>query len=137
MSDRIRTAPDVPFRAAGVGLDPMQMFLCGHTGRQQGAAFRVFGKSRVPMKCAKCAKEQEMANTHATRTELLVACLKKRHHTYGQMLRENLSTSPWKRVAEFVDRHPEWMIDKKEVSVKGEKLIAWRVVRNPTYPMPV
>ena len=59
MSDRIRTAPDVPFRAAGIGLDPMHRFMCGHNGRQAGAAFRVFGKSRVPMKCAKCAKESK------------------------------------------------------------------------------
>ncbi len=41
-----------------------------------------------------------MANVYATQGRLLIAALKRRPHTYMQMLAQDVSTSPWEGSAE-------------------------------------
>ena len=64
-----------------------------------------------------------------TRTQgaQLVAALKRQPHTYMQMLRLGLSTSPWKRVAETLDMRPDLTLVKGKR--KGDGLVTWRVVK--------
>jgi hypothetical protein len=62
-------------------------------------------------------------NRYATHGRLLIARLKRKPHTYMQMLSYGLSTSPWKRVQETLLPH--------ECLVKGRNkhgLTTWRVV---------
>ena len=74
-----------------------------------------------------------MANKHATQGALLAECLKKRRHTYMQMLGHGVSTCPWKRVQEWCDRNPAWMVQPGK-DAKGNT--TWRVVKNPGYGLP-
>lgn len=62
-------------------------------------------------------------NVYATQGRLLIAALKRRPHTYLDMLKHGVSTSPWKRVQECLHPHEE--------VVKGRNahgLTTWRVV---------
>jgi hypothetical protein len=53
----------------------------------------------------------------------LIALLKRRGMTYGQMLAVGISTSPWKRVSECLQ--PGESLVKTH---RGDGLIAWRVI---------
>ncbi len=64
-----------------------------------------------------------------TKTEHIVGWLKDRPMTYGAMLRMSLSTSPWKRVAEWLERNPKWKLRKGTVTRGGQVLTTWRIVR--------
>ena len=59
---------------------------------------------------------------HSTQGRRLIAHLRERPHTYLEMLRYGVSTSPWKRVSEC--------LLPTEALVKGERagLTTWRVV---------
>ncbi len=59
-----------------------------------------------------------------TQGRKLIKALKKRPHTYLQMLSYGISTSPWKRVQESL--LPEERLIK---STRGDGLTTWRVVR--------
>ena len=66
-------------------------------------------------------------NIFATQGACIVAALKRKPHTYGDMHALGLSTSPQKRVVEFLDQHPELQLDKGKRSVNGQELVTWRV----------
>ena len=63
-----------------------------------------------------------MANRYATQGRVLIQALKRRAHTYGDMLAYGISTAPWKRVTEALEPH--------EAVKKGKRgsLVTWRVV---------
>ena len=63
-----------------------------------------------------------MSNRHATQGRLLIAELKRRPHTYMEMLGHGVSTSPWRRIQES--------LRDDEALVKGTRrgLTTWRVV---------
>jgi len=63
-------------------------------------------------------------NVYATQGRVLIAALKRRPHTYMQMLAYGLSCSPWKRVLESL--RPEEQLVKLP---NGKGLTTWRVVR--------
>lgn len=65
----------------------------------------------------------------ATATNLIAAQLKARPMTYMEMLRLGLSTSPWKRVAEWLEFHPHWRLMKGVRCVGRKTLVTWRLVR--------
>jgi hypothetical protein len=65
-----------------------------------------------------------MSNRYATQGRLLIDALKRKPHTYMQMLAHGVSVSPWKRVAESL-RDDERV--EKGRNAKG--LTTWRVVR--------
>lgn len=63
-------------------------------------------------------------------TERLVAHLKRQPHTYMQMLNYCVSTSPWRRVEEWLSRNPKWVLRKGKLWRGGrEYLTTWRIVR--------
>lgn len=62
-------------------------------------------------------------NKYATQGRLLIAALKRRPHTYMDMLMHGVSCSPWKRVSESL-RHGEALVKGK--NARG--LTTWRVV---------
>ncbi len=53
----------------------------------------------------------------------LIALLKNRYMTTGEMLRTGISVCPWKRVAECLAP------DERLIKTKRSGLIAWHVVR--------
>lgn len=65
-----------------------------------------------------------MPNKYATQGRLLIEQLRKRPHTYLEMLDYGLSTSPWRRVAECL-RDTERLVKVKNRA----GLITWRVTR--------
>ncbi len=62
-------------------------------------------------------------NVYATQGRLLIAALKRKPHSYLDMLKHNVSTSPWKRITECL-RDDEALI--KTPGKDG--LVRWRVV---------
>ncbi len=64
-----------------------------------------------------------------TKTELLAGYLKQQPHTYRGMFLLGLSTSPWKRVSEWLERNPTWKLRKGTVTSGGQVLTTWRIVR--------
>jgi hypothetical protein len=64
-----------------------------------------------------------MANKYATQGRLLIAALKRKPHTYMDMLRHGISVSPWKRIAESLGP-TEALV--KEKNRRG--LTTWRVI---------
>jgi hypothetical protein len=65
-------------------------------------------------------------NKWATHGAVIAAELKRRALTYGDMHALGVSTSPQKRVAEWLERHPEWKLDKPK---NRRGLVTWRIVR--------
>ena len=63
-------------------------------------------------------------NRYATQGRLLIAALKRKPHTYMDMLRHGVSVSPWKRVLESL-REGETLVKTK--NKRG--LITWSVRR--------
>jgi hypothetical protein len=65
--------------------------------------------------------------THITQGRRLIAALKTKWHTYGDMQRLGISTSPQKRVMECLAH------DERILKAKRNGLIAWRVttIRQP------
>ena len=61
-------------------------------------------------------------NQYATQGRLLIARLKRKPHTYLDMLGYGISTSPWKRVKECL-RFPEYV----EQATNKRGLVTWRV----------
>lgn len=64
-----------------------------------------------------------MSNKFATQGRLLIAALKRKPHTYMDMLSHGVSISPWKRISEC--------LRADEALVKGKNrlgLTTWRVV---------
>ena len=68
-------------------------------------------------------------NVWATQGACIVAALRNRAMTYGDMHALGVSTSPQKRVVEYLDRHPEFELHKGQRTVNGQKLVTWRVKR--------
>lgn len=64
-----------------------------------------------------------MTNRYATQGRLLIQELKRKPHTYLEMLAHGVSVCPWKRVMESLSAH--------EALVKGTRngLTTWRVVQ--------
>jgi hypothetical protein len=68
-------------------------------------------------------------NRYATQGACIVAALKRRPHTYLEMHDLGLSTSPQKRVAEFLSLHPELRLQKGKRAYGSQELVTWRVVK--------
>jgi hypothetical protein len=66
-------------------------------------------------------------NKFATQGACLVAALKRRPMTYAQMHALGLSTSPQKRVMEWLRLHDGWRLDKPK---RHDGLVQWRVVKD-------
>jgi hypothetical protein len=67
-----------------------------------------------------------------TQGALLSEACKKRALTNMQLLDMGLSTSPWRRLGEWLDRNPEWMRQPGTFVRLGEhKLVTWKIVRAP------
>ncbi len=63
-------------------------------------------------------------NVYATQARLLIAALKRKPHTYMQMLAHGVSCSPWKRVQEGL------RADEKLVKGRTRQgLTTWRVIQ--------
>lgn len=64
-----------------------------------------------------------------TQGEQLARILKRRPMTYGDMLALRVSTSPQKRVAEWLDTYAAtgWTLKKGR---RADGLVTWRIVRN-------
>lgn len=66
-------------------------------------------------------------NKCRTQGRTLIGHLRKRPHTYMEMLRYGISTSPWKRVKEALG------MDEQLLKVENKcGLITWRVVKSPS-----
>lgn len=63
-------------------------------------------------------------NRYATQGRLLIEALKRRAHTYMDMLGHGISVSPWERIVESL-RHDEQLV--KGTDAKGRT--TWRVVK--------
>ena len=63
-------------------------------------------------------------NVYATQGRLLIAALKRKPHTYMQMLAHGVSVSPWKRVSEAL-REGEQLVKGKN----RQGLTTWRVIQ--------
>lgn len=63
-------------------------------------------------------------NTYATQGRLLIERLKKKPHTYMDMLMVGISVSPWKRICESL-RYGEQLVKMK--NARG--LTTWRVIK--------
>lgn len=63
-----------------------------------------------------------MPNKHATQGRLLIEELRRKPHTYMEMLRYGLSISPWKRISESLGR--DEFIEK---SADRQGRTTWRV----------
>jgi hypothetical protein len=73
-----------------------------------------------------------------TQGEMLADQLKRRPHTYGDMLGHKISTSPQKRVAEWLEQQAKaaapnpcpWRLVKTKARVCGAELVRWQIKRN-------
>lgn len=65
-------------------------------------------------------------NRYATQGQCIVAALERKPHTYGDMLRLGLSTSPWRRVLEALKHRGDRRLIK---GTNARGLVTWRVVR--------
>lgn len=71
-----------------------------------------------------------MANRDATQGALIADALKQAPHTYLEMFSLGVSTSPWKRVDEWLTHNPEWRLVKaKRYMGEGEYLTTWAIER--------
>ena len=70
-----------------------------------------------------------MSNRYATQGACIVSALLRKGHTHAQMQALGLSTSPHKRVMEYLSRHPEYVLQKdtRWMCGTGKSLIVWRV----------
>ena len=68
-------------------------------------------------------------NRYATQGACIVAHLQRHACTYAQMHALGVSTSPQKRVAEYLDRHPELDLVKGKRKCGCNELVTWRVVK--------
>lgn len=64
-----------------------------------------------------------------TQGEAIAQLLKVRAYTYMEMLAMGISTSPWKRVREYIEMHPEYILQKGTRAVGGDVLVTWRLVK--------
>lgn len=70
-----------------------------------------------------------MANKHATQGRLLINELRRKPHTYMDMLRYGISISPWKRIKEAL------AIDERiEKSADRAGRTTWRVRKISAWP---
>jgi hypothetical protein len=73
-----------------------------------------------------------MRTTTMNATEQIVEELKAEPHTYLEMQRLFVSTSPHKRVLEWVERNPQWEVRKTlrfmGTDAKPQYLTQWQVV---------
>ena len=72
-----------------------------------------------------------MSNRYATQAACLAELCKRRARTNRELLDVGISNSPWRRLAEWLDRHPDWVRQTntfKRVS-KGKTLVTWRIVK--------
>ncbi len=67
--------------------------------------------------------------TKRTQGEELARLLKAAPHTYWDMVTTQNGLSPWKRVSEWLERHPDWKLRKGSVNRYGVVLTTWRIVR--------
>jgi hypothetical protein len=68
-------------------------------------------------------------NRYATQGACIVAALRTKAHTYAEMHRLGVSTSPQKRVAEYLRLHPELKLVKGNKAHGCTELVTWRVVK--------
>lgn len=64
--------------------------------------------------------------TQQTQGQILAAALKRRAHTYHQMMRVCGSYSPHRRVKEWVKLNPDWRVETGE---DRNGWTTWRIVR--------
>lgn len=62
-----------------------------------------------------------------TQSQRLIRALKRREHTYLEMILVGAGCSPWKRVSEGLG--PGWKIVKGSRKWGTRKLITWKVVK--------
>lgn len=67
-------------------------------------------------------------NVYATQGKCLIAALRRRAMTYGEMLTLGLGLSPWKRVMEALKFFPHLTVQKGRRKVGDDWLTTWRVV---------
>lgn len=70
-----------------------------------------------------------MRNRYATQGACLTAALMKKPHTYMEMIGLGLSSSPWRRVQEYLRITPGLALVKTQKKVGDHKLTAWKVVK--------
>jgi hypothetical protein len=71
-------------------------------------------------------------NRYATQGALLAEACKRRGHTNMELLAHGISVSPWRRLGEWLGRHPDWMRQPgTSVYRCGQKLVTWRIVKAP------
>ena len=69
---------------------------------------------------------------HYTQGALLAEACKKTAHTNMELLRYGISVSPWKRLGEWLSRHPDWMRQPGTTARVGDQqLVTWRIVKAP------
>lgn len=68
-------------------------------------------------------------NKYATQGRCLIEALKRKPHTYMEMLAHGVSTAPWKRVAESLAEDEQIRKSTRAVYVNGEvrHLTTWSV----------
>jgi hypothetical protein len=82
------------------------------------------GQSDAALRGLQHEGESMKRNTWATQGRCVIAALKRKPHTYAQMLALNVGLSPWKRVMETL-REPEEQL----IRAKGKDgLVRWRVI---------
>jgi hypothetical protein len=64
-----------------------------------------------------------MRNKYATQGRVLIEALKRKRHTYMDMLSHGVSTSPWKRIGECL-REGEMLVK----APNKDGLTTWRVI---------
>ena len=69
-------------------------------------------------------------NRYATQGACIVAALRQKAHTYAEMHRLGVSTSPQKRVAEYLGFHPELTLVKGKRACGCNEFVTWRVVKS-------
>lgn len=74
-----------------------------------------------------------MANRYATQGALIAEALKRKPHTYMEMLKLGVSTCPWKRVDEWLcrgDVAEKWRLKRASKWLGGNRYVTtWRIVR--------
>lgn len=68
-------------------------------------------------------------NCKQTHAEQLVRAIRRRQHTYGDMLALRVSTAPWKRLAEAAHLYLKPREILKRERRKSDGLVVFRIVR--------
>ena len=71
-----------------------------------------------------------MSNKYATHGSCLAELCKRKPMTNMELLRVGISTSPWTRLGEWLDHHPDWTREPNTFKrCGGKELVTWRIVK--------